>query len=226
MYRPLLAAIFATSASAAPLPLAKGPLVAVADDSPASTVITAYPSAEKNPETPPLATLRIDWLNQSPAPTGFEVVQEPGTRLIRSTHHLGRTQITRTILATGDAIYLHVLADQPGALSFRTTLQVPRNEKTTIEDRRELGWTSSGDPAAKARAWVIPFESDVEADGPSIVLRGEGECLVIFNFSAAEKPGNPISGTWSRIAAAFDPGSEPPDPSKIWQAILSRETAP
>ena len=227
---------FVSFATAAPLPLAEAGRVAWVEDIPAATTVSGHPvqgaglvPKGKEPgvpaDTAPLATLRIDWLNQNPAPEDFEVVVTKERRIITSTHRLGKTGITRTILATPDAFFLHIVADQPGAISFKASLTSSRAGKTTLHDRNELQWTSATDGPAKAFARVIPFESDVEVDGNAIVLKGEGECLVIFTFTASDRAEKPISGTWQRLAARLDPGTEHPDPVKIWQTIFARAAA-
>ncbi|RYD17688.1 MAG: hypothetical protein EOP88_25255 [Verrucomicrobiaceae bacterium] len=224
-------------ATAAPLLLAQGTTAARVEDAPAATLLGGYllPAPGQPPEgmekeafakTAPLATLRIDWLNQTPAPEEFEVAVTMERRIITSTLRLGKTGITRTILATPEAFFLHIVADQPGAIAFRTTLTSTREGKTTPSGRNELLWSSADYSPAKTYVRVIPFESDVEADGDAIVLRGEGECLVIFSLTGLDSAEKPLSGTWQRLAATLDPGEEHPDPSKIWQAILARATAP
>lgn len=224
-------------ATAAPLLLAQGTKAARVEDAPATTALSGYPlpapglppeerEEEAFAETAPLATLRIDWLNQTPAPEGFEVAVTKKRRIITSTHRLGKTGITRTILATPEAFFVHIVADQPGAIAFRTTLTSTRDGKTTPSGRNELLWASADHAPAKAYVRVIPFESDVEADGDAIVLRGEGECLVIFSLTMLDSPEKPLSGTWQRLAAILDPGEEHPDPSKIWQVILSQAAGP
>ena len=223
MYRLFLSALFATgTASADPAPILKGPFDARIEDSPKVTLISGAPGGDS-----PGISLRIDWMNQDPGPTGFTTTFDGAKGVATSTHNLGGAHITRTILATKEAIFLHFIADQPGALSFRATLLPPDGKgRVAIEDRRELAWTSSEKSGHKARAWVIPFESDVESEGTSILLRGEGECLVILTATAAETNASPLADTWRKICAIHDPGQNPPDPTKIWQAILARAAAP
>ena len=224
-------------AAAAPLPLAEAGRAAWVEDTPAATTVrghpvqgTGLPPKGKEPgvpaDTAPLATLRIDWLNQNPAPEDFEVAVTKERRIITSTHRLGQTGITRTILAAPDAFFLHFVADQPGAISFKASLSSSRAGKTTVHDRNELLWTAATDAPVKAFARVIPFESDVEVEGNSILLKGEGECLVIFSFTPFDTAEKPLSGTWQRLAATLDPGTEHPDPVKIWQTIFARAAAP
>jgi|GEM_PF-5642451 len=214
--------------AAAPLPLGHGPTATRVDDTPARTTVDAFPDrgVQGPAEALPLATLRIDWLNNEPGPKDFEVEVTDKLKVITTTYRQGTTGITRTFLATPEMIFLHFVADQPGAISFKATLGSPRAGTTAVRERNELSWISTKEPAMKAYARVIPFESDVETEGNSIVLRGEGECMVIFSFTPLDDPGKPISGTWERLAAALDPGEEHPDPVKIWQTILARRNSP
>lgn len=162
------------------------------------------------------AELEIQWLGD--APTYQQTRLFPVSGRIVSTYRSGITTLTRTLLvdAPGGAIFLHFIADQPGALSFRASLRGP-GPATTLENRRELT-RSHGDH--EARAWILPFEADVEPDGSSILLRGEGEALIILNFGPKSAP-HPPAETLKRLAAAHDPGHAHPDPTKIWQAILA-----
>jgi hypothetical protein len=215
-------------ALAGPVPLGQGPTASVVEESPGSTLVTALPrdGVQLPVEAQPLAILKIDWLNHEPAPKDFDVEVTDKERLITTTYRQGTIGITRTLLSTPDMIFLHFLADQPGAISFRTSLSSPREGNTIVQGRNELLWTSTRDPAVKAYARIIPFESDVETEGNSISLRGEGECMVIFGFTRKEDPSKPISGTWQRLAATFDPGEKHPDPVKIWHSILASKGAP
>jgi hypothetical protein len=220
-------------ATAAPLPLVQGTHAALVEETAVTTTVSGYPAqpprgkeAESLAGTAPLAILRIDWLNKEAPPEEFEVAVTEERRIITSTHRIGRTGITRTLLATPDAVFLHFLADHPGALSFRTSLTSPQEGKTTTEGRNGLIWRSSTDAGVKAYAHIVPFESDVEADGNAILLRGEGECLVIFSITPSEDPGKPVAGIWKRLAETHDPGQEHPDPVKIWHSLLSRKPVP
>ncbi|WAC20824.1 hypothetical protein OVA24_05435 [Luteolibacter sp. SL250] len=215
-------------ASAAPLPLGQGPSATMVEDTPARTTVNAIPDGRNQGPAGdlPLAVLRIDWLNNEPTPKDFEVTVTDKQKVITTTYRQGATGITRTLLATPEIIFLHFVADQPGAISFKTTLGSPRDGTTAVQNRNELTWTSARAPAMKAYARVIPFESDVETEGDSIVLRGEGECMVIFSFTRLDDAAKPLSGTWKRLAAALDPGAEHPDPVKIWQTILAHGGAP
>lgn len=231
-----------------PLPAVTTAFAALVTDRPATTRIAGfYPAApfkNANPSapeafarilatapatTPHPAALEIEWLNQNPAPKHFGRTLDLAGGFVRSTHLLGTTHLTRTVLARAKegVVFVHFIADKPGDVSFRASLKPPGGKgEVKIEDRRELAWASPTDPAHKVRIWVIPFESDVEADGNTILLRGEGECLLIFAHTTAEDPTKPLAGTFIRLGETHDPGHVPADPSKIWQAVSAGVPAP
>lgn len=166
------------------------------------------------PETE--AGLVIEWLGADPV-KDFSRAWQPGGGQVRSVYRVGSTTVTRTVLASGpdDAVFVHLLADQPGALSFRVS--VPGNG-VRGQDRRQLVVSPQAGPAS--HVWVIPFESDVEPDGRSVTVRGEGEALIVWNFSPGKATAKELAGTWARLAARHDPGHTPPDVSKVWHGVL------
>ena len=161
--------------------------------------------------------LKIDWLSPVNEIAGFTRAFSPTDGRIRSVHQVGKTTITRTVIATRDedAIFIHLIADQPGALSFQVTLGGGAAAEARIEDRRQLTL-----PAEKSRLaahiWVLPFESDVASEGQSISVRGEGEALIVWNYAGAK----PLAATLANLGSRYDPGHNPPDPAKIWQGIV------
>ena len=175
---------------------------------------------------PPHATLSIEWLNQNPPPADFQTSGTDG-KVAASSLRMGTTHISRTFISTGDAIILHFIADKPGDISFRASLIPPDGKgETVVKDRRELVWSAPAKDGPLARVWVIPFESDVETEGNTLTLRGEGECLVIFNFAQRNSAQNPIENTWQRLIDTHDPGADPADPTKIWAAIRKKAGLP
>lgn len=230
-----------------PLPAVGTGFAALVSDRPAATRISglfkAGPLKGIDPSSDPKAfakamssmtdegtvTLILEWLNQSPAPTHFSHSFDLEASFVRSTHNLGTTHVTRTVLASAKdgVVFVHLIADKPGDISFRATLQPPDGKgEVKIVDRRELVWTSPTNRGTKAHVWVLPFESDVEDDGKAVTLRGEGECILIFTQTTAENPANPLAGTLSKLGLRHDPGAIPPDPSKIWQAVSTGVPAP
>ena len=160
--------------------------------------------------------LKIDWLDKDGRAAGFTRSIHPKHGRIRSVQRVGQTTITRTVIAAGDeaAIFIHFIADQPGALSFRVTLGGPPAAEARIEDRRQLILPAGADHLA-AHVWVLTFESDVASEGNSITVRGEGEALIVWNFAA----GKTLDTTLANLGARYDPGHLPPNPAKIWQGI-------
>ncbi len=161
--------------------------------------------------------LKIEWLDKDERAADHSRSIHPKDGRVRSVHRIGQTTITRTAVATGedDAIFIHLLADQPGALSFRVTLGGPPAAEARIEDRRQL-ILPAGPGHLAAQVWVLPFESDVASEGNSITVRGEGEALIVWNFA----PGKAHDTTLATLGMRYDPGYLPPNPAKIWQGIL------
>ena len=158
---------------------------------------------------------RIEWTgSQAKAEDFRSKPSENGA--ITSTHRLGKTTITRTILASGaaDCIMIHVIADQPGAVSLNA--HFVSKHPAQILNRREI--LLSGEKI-HAHAWILPFESDVHDDGKgTISLNGEGEALIILNLTADPQT-IPISDTLKRLGKKYDPAHNPPGPHLIWEAV-------
>ncbi|RYD33858.1 MAG: hypothetical protein EOP85_20380, partial [Verrucomicrobiaceae bacterium] len=146
----------------------------------------------------------------------FSRAWKAGGKETRSTYRVGSTTVTRTVLASAgdDAVVIHLLADQPGALSFRVSIPADGVKR---EDRRQLIATPETGPAS--HVWVIPFESDVEPDGNGVTVRGEGEAIIVWSFSPDKTGAAELAGTWKRLAERHDPGHNPPDVTKIWHGV-------
>ncbi|MBC7980552.1 MAG: hypothetical protein H7Y36_08325 [Armatimonadetes bacterium] len=175
----------------------------------ALTTLTARP---RNSEA--AVTFRIDWLSGNDLPSRFQNLPIKNHSLT-STHLLGKTTLTRTILAsqTADAIFIHIRADQPGPVHFTT--RFISEDPVEIHDRRQLILSGK---KIHAHAWVLPFESDVSDDGKTITLAGEGEALIILNLTADPETA-PVSQTLTRLGKIHDPAHTPPGPHVIWQAL-------
>jgi len=74
-----------------------------------------------------------------------------------------------------DLWVLHLQADKPAELGFRTSV-ASRTHPARPQGRRLLVSEAAGEPLF---TWVFPMESDVERDGGAILLRGERGALVI-----------------------------------------------
>jgi len=164
--------------------------------------------------------LKIEWLTGDEQPVDFTRSILPENGVIRSSYRIGGTRVTRTVIADEEesAIFIHLLADKPGALSFRVQLG---GEKPQIEDRRQLVRSANAPAGLGVHVWVIPFESDVTPDGDSIIVRGEGEALVLLTYAAASETTPLLAETLARLGKRYDPGHVPPDPSKIWHGVLA-----
>jgi hypothetical protein len=180
-----------------------------------STTITARDKGGGEP-----VVFQIAWERGSEKAVGFRA--DPATAgAITSTHRVGTTTITRTILAseTADCILVHVIADQPGAVSL--TAGFVTEKPVATRDRREI--LLSGEKT-HAHTWIIPFESDVGDAGKRVSIRGEGEALIILNLTA-DPVGFPVSGTLSRLGDKYDPGHKPANPHLIWEGIRKAHAA-
>jgi hypothetical protein len=196
-----------TSAFAQPLTTSR--LSCEVENNEKTTILTA-----KVKGTEVFVKFRIDWASEDKAPEKFQNQSAKPDRLT-SSHRLGKTTLTRTILVseTADCIFLHILADQPGAVHF--TARFMSEDPIEIHDRRQIILTGK---QIHAHAWVIPFESDVSDDGKTIALVGEGEALILLNLAPNTKK-HPISNTFSRLGEQHDPGHTPPDPHLIWEGV-------
>lgn len=174
------------------------------------TVLTARVKGIDDP-----VSFRIIWPAGKVAVANFRNYAAKQDR-ISSSHLIGKTTVTRTILASAEAdcILIHVIADQPGDVAFKAFFQ--SDTPTKILGRRELVLSEG---KVHARAWMIPFESDVEDDGKgTISVSGEGEALILLNLTDdAEK--QPVANTWIRLGERHDPGHTPPNPHLVWEAV-------
>lgn len=179
--------------------------------------------------------VNIEWLGGDEKAVDFKRSIQQVDGMSRSSYRLGTTTIKRTVLVPQDQdlTFLHLIADQPGALSFRVSLTVSGEGEPVIEDRRQLirPAAESQENSIGAHVWVIPFESDVTNDGHSISVQGEGEALILITCAAGSDATKSLAGTWKSLGERHDPGHFPPNPAKIWEGVLashlkSRENSP
>ena len=202
--------LFLIAGFASAQPLATPRLSLNVENTVQSTILTA---TEKGSDAP--VKFRIDWITGTEPPENFKNHPANGTALT-STHLLGKTTVTRTVLVseTADCILIHVHADQPGPVHF--TARFISEDPVEIHDRRQLILTGE---KIHAHAWVIPYESDVSDDGKStITLAGEGEALIILNLTA-DPSKHHIADTHTRLGKKHDPGHTPPNPHLIWEGV-------
>jgi hypothetical protein len=170
------------------------------------------------------ARLSISFPGAEAARDFTRFVRDDGSRT-KCVWKLGAATLARTVLIDrpSGAVFIHLQSDHPGALTFRVTLETAPGAAARIEDRRQL--VAAADGGLANRVWVLPFESDVEPDHGSILVRGEGEAMVIWAFgdaAAKEK----LAGVFAKLAARHDPGREHPDLSRIWRGVLADQARP
>ncbi|MFD0893265.1 glycoside hydrolase N-terminal domain-containing protein [Luteolibacter ambystomatis] len=148
--------------------------------------------------------ITLEWLDGDQEPRNYRRALDLDTGVATATWKRGGSTITCTELASlaDDVFLIHLLADMPGALGFRTGFAEPGTKPTG--NRGELA-------ASKSRLWVFPFESEVAPEGNDMVVRGEGEALIVVSTGA---------GSLAKLAAKYDPGAEHPDASKLWHKAL------
>lgn len=166
----------------------------------------------------------IEWLADGEPATFARMLEVDGRAVSRL--RIGSTTFTRTVLADvgGGPIFVHMLADMPGALGFRVTMVPPAGGRVTVVDRRQLHWRAAGagegEGAREARLWVLPFESEVEPEDAAIVVRGEGEALIILDLGQGDR-----GDTLAALGRKHDPGGEPPDPIRLWRGVAAAAAA-
>lgn len=174
-----------------------------------STVFTATGQSDHAP-----VVFRLDWVHGSLSPDGFKNLPGANGKL-SSVYKIGETTITRTILksAAEECIFIHIHADQPGPVHF--TARFLSEDPVEIRDRRQLYLPGE---ETDAQAWIIPYESDVNDDGETITLAGEGEALIILKFSQFSSKKN-LEDIFARLGRKYDPGHTPPSPHLIWSGV-------
>ena len=173
---------------------------------------------------PGCARLEIEFIHRDAPISNFQPAARETDGMRVSSLDVGTATLTRTILLgkNGGPIVIHLLADKPGALSFKTRLIKNDLSHVEIVDRRQLLLRPPeiSNSELASHLWVLPFEADVTSAEKSILLQGEGEALVIWNFS---KPGelSSLAGTVEELARKYDPDQRPADPIKLWRGILA-----
>lgn len=171
----------------------------------------------------PSTELIIDWQHPFGPPKEFARTSHLSALMVRSSHKSSDTTITRTVVASPQdgAVFIHLLADKPGALALRVTHRTPSQR---VENRQQLIFTPENAGQLASHVWVLPFEADVTPEGQTIGLYGEGEALIVWNFAGPNQEKPPLSATLDRLAAKYDEGKSPPDPVRIWRGIFATLT--
>ena len=163
--------------------------------------------------------LNINFFTSGETISDFKRLAHPYNGSVLSSYRIGKITLKRTIIASqdDDVIFIHLHANQPGALSFRVTLSSSQPIESRIEDRRQM-ILSGG--SLSARVWVIPFESDVATEENSITVLGEGEALIVLNLTAKNCSPQELAATWTRLADRYVPGENPANPARVWERVL------
>ncbi|BCU76814.1 glycoside hydrolase N-terminal domain-containing protein [Luteolibacter sp. LG18] len=183
-----------------------------------AVLVSGDPKVERLVSSAGDFTLRIDWLDGDRPTTDYRRSLDLRDGLAVTTWKRGGSLITTTVLASraDDVVLVHLLAGMPGALGFRATLE--GKGIASIGDRAELLLKDPSTPSAPVtRAWVLPFESEVEPDGNSMVIRGEGEAMIVL----ARAPEPAAGEAWKRLATRYGGPDEHPDLSKVWAGALA-----
>ena len=152
--------------------------------------------------SPQVECLVMNWLDQGPV-AGYRRSLDRSTGIATTSFMRNGARITESVFLSKaeSLLVVHLLADKPGALNFRICLL---GNAYRIKDRRELD--SKG-----LRVWVLPFESDVEPDGEGLVVRGEGEALILLATGSKRE----LDGRFRALGLKYDGRDEFPDLTKI-----------
>lgn len=216
-------------------------------------VVDAFSIGEIKLSHQTLGDLWIDWLDGDQPVTDYRRSLDLRDGVAVTSWKRGGAGITQTVLASypDDLILVHLRADKPGALSFRVRLDRPADQgqptaKTTLGERGELilqGKVTQregavtrpipdmGGVAFEARAWVLPFESEVKPDGAAMVVQGEGEALIVLAAGTdySDSPSSKVdrlkavAGAMARLAEKYDGRDEHPDFTRIWARALEAQ---
>lgn len=175
-------------------------------------LVPAPGSACMSPET---ASLRINWLGTGPV-SHYRRSLDLHSGIATTCFVRNGARITQTLFLSEkeSLLVLHLHADKPGALDFEVELGRPGHREATIGNRRELD-------TGNLRAWVLPFESDVEPSPKGIAVRGEGEALVLLSEGSSAELDQRIR----RLGRRFDGRESFPDLTRIWSGLLALQHA-
>lgn len=156
--------------------------------------------------SPQVDSLVLNWLNDEQV-TAYRRSLDRSTGIATTSFVRNGARITESVFLSKaeSLLVVHLLADKPGALNFRVNLL---SHATRIKDRRELD--SKG-----LRVWVLPFESDVETDGDGLVVRGEGEALILIATGSPQQ----LDERFSALGMKYDGRDSFPDLTKIWVGL-------
>ena len=120
-----------------------------------------------------------------------------------------------TFYHAASGLLIHQMrCDQPGLLSARATLQGGKAiARTEIRTSNE---------AINAGVLFIPFEAEVATDGDSLIIRGEGELILVMAIKTGNKPQKSVAEKWRDACIKYAPSeNEHYDVIKVANALLS-----
>ena len=160
--------------------------------------------------SPRVETVVMNWLNDEPV-KGHRRSLDRFTGIVTTSFERNGARITESVFLSNaeSLMVVHLQADKPGALNFRVCLL---SNAYRIKDRRELD--SRG-----LRVWVLPFESDVAPDGEGLVVRGEGEALILLAAGHRQQ----LDHRFQALGLKYDGRDEFPDLTKLWSGLLKMQ---
>lgn len=172
----------------------------------------------------PIGSVWIDFLDREQETTRYRRGFNLGEGTANAYWRRDGASFTMTTLVSDvdDVIIVHLLANMPGALGFRVRL-TGFNENSDAPvgvptgDRGELRLAGQD---FTTHAWAVPFESEVAPDKEGMVIRGEGEAMIVICTS--KDPTGAAAG-FSALAAKYDGRDEHPDFGKIWHSAFEAQ---
>lgn len=176
---------------------------------------------EKNSVWISLGEISIDWLDAEQPMNAYRRALNLQDGLSITTWERNGAGITQTVLVSraDNVLLIHLLADKPGALNFRVRLGASSDPQVAVTgERGELVRKDSASHASEVRAWVLPFESEVNADGNAMIVQGEGEAMIVV--AAATRADVPsLKTTFARLVAKYEPTEDHPDFPQLWRKM-------
>jgi len=155
------------------------------------------------------ATVVIDWLDADQPATDYRRALNVQDGVATTSWKRGNSTITTTVLADPEdgVLLIHLQADMPGALGFRTRFLEPACQPTGVRGELEL---------KGQHLRVLPFESEVHPDGNAMKVQGEGEAMIVVSYGA---------GSFPKLAKKYDGRDGDPDVTLVWSRALAAHVA-
>jgi hypothetical protein len=160
--------------------------------------------------SPKIAGLRLLSLNHQSV-THYRHSFDQASGIATSSFQQNGARITQQVFLSKaeKLLVVHLHSDKPGALSHEVALELPDGRMARVRDRRELD--SSG-----VRAWVLPFESDVETTDKGLAVRGEGEMMILLATGSRRELDSRIQA----LGLKYDERETFPNLAKVWSGLL------